>query len=141
MDTNLKIRNLVEDDYKELKEWWDWHRFKAPERWILPDNISDGLMVYSDEGNICAGFIYSTSSKHLFHVEWIVSTFKIKDKTLRGDALKFLINGLNYVGQQKGARVIYTSLVNNNLIDKYLACGWIKGSTNATEMVKTFDKN
>jgi len=139
MDAQLTIRNLKESDYTDtLLDWWKWHRFPAPPRFILPDNISDGLMVEYNGKPLCAGFLYSTSSKYLFHVEWVVSTYKIKDKDIRKKGIHLLINGLSYVAREQGARAIYTSLVRKNLIDRYKECGWVEGSRNATEMIKAF---
>ena len=135
MDIKFEVRNTNIDDYKELCDWWKFWKFKAPPLFILPDDKSDGLMVSYKGENLCAGFIYSTSSSSLFHVEWIVSTYKIKDKLVRKEGLNFLINGLGYMGKQMGAKVIYTSLVNPMLIKRYADCGWNEGSKNATEMV------
>jgi len=136
MVKDFSIRNLQEEDYDTLLGWWKYHRFKAPPRFILPDNIADGLMVSHNGIELCSGFLYSTSSSSLFHVEWIVSTPEIKDRTIRKEGLEYLINGIIYVANKKGAKVIYTSLVNPHLIERYKNCGFLEGSTGSTEMVK-----
>lgn len=141
METKLDIRNTCENDYVELCDWWVKHRFGNVPRYILPDNISSGLMVSFNGENICAGFVYKTSSSSFFYVEWIVSTYKrqFKDKTenreFRDNALKYLINGLVYMCKEMGAKTIYTSLRNPNLINKYSDCGFVLGSSNTQEMV------
>lgn len=136
MSKKFQVRNTTDKDYSELVDWWKWHRFPAPPFDILPDNKSNGLMVSYKGKNLCAGFVYSTSSSSLYWIEWIVSTPHIKDKEVRKEGLKFLVNGLSYMAQQMGAKVIYTSLINPKLIETYSECGFVQGSKNATEMIK-----
>ena len=139
MDTKFNYRNTTEEDYEIMKDWWKWHRFKAPQRHILPDNFSDGLMISHEGENLCSGFIYRTSSSSLFWIEWIVSTYKVRDKELRAESLRFLISGLMYMAKQSGAKVIYTSLINPHLKQAYLDCGFVVGSKSADELVCVLD--
>lgn len=136
MDISFDCRNLTESDYVELCDWWDfWPSWEPTPRFMLPDNMANGLMVSYKGKNLCSGFIYSTSSSSVFHCEYIVSSYKIKDKKVRSEGILFLMKGLRYMAEQMGAKVIYTSLNNEFLIDYYLKCGYIKGSENCTEMV------
>lgn len=136
MDNNFEVRNLKEEDYKQLCEWWNFWKFPPPLRHALPDSLSDGLMVSYKGEDLCAGFIYRTSSSSLFWIEWIVSTNKIRDKEVREYGIKYLINGLCYMAEEMGARVIWSSLVNKSLIDKYVDCGFVKSPPTSTEMIK-----
>lgn len=139
MEYNFDIRNTNDEDYKELLTWWEWHKFKAPPFDVLPDNKSDGLMISLNGENICAGFIYRTSSSVLFWTEFIVSTFKIKDREIRKQALICLINGLNYIAKEMGAKVVYTNVVSPSLVKRYLDCGYLEGSKNNYALVKIID--
>lgn len=136
MAEKFEVRNTDGKDYEELCDWWKWHKFTAPPFEILPDDKSHGLMISYNGENICAGFVYATSSKVLFWTEFIVSTYKIKDKKIRKDALLFLIKGLNYMAKEMGAKVIYTNVVNPSLVKRYLESGYIEGSKNNIAMVK-----
>lgn len=137
MTVDYTIRNLQESDYKTMLSWWKYHRFPPPPRFILPDKLSDGgLMVLYKGEELCSGILYSTSSSNMFHLEWLVSTFEIKNKKVRKTGINFLINGLIYVAKQKGAKVIYTSLVNQSLIERYRDCGFQEGSKGCLEMIK-----
>ena len=139
MDKNYEVRNTLESDYEELIDWWTWHRFKAPSRIMLPDDFSDGVMISYKGENVCAGFVYRTSASAFFKCEFIVSTYKVKDKMIRHKSLLILIEALKFMCKKMGAKIIYTSLVNSNLIDKYLECDFVKGSINCVEMVYSFE--
>lgn len=133
---NFEVRNTREEDYEIICDWWRfWPKWEPQPRWMLPDNLSDGLMVSFKGENLCAGFIYRTSASKLFKCEFIISSYKIKDRQARKEGIIFLIQGLKYLAKQMGAKVIYTSLNNDALIDKYLDCGFIEGSKGCTEMV------
>lgn len=136
MEENFKVRNLIETDYIELLDWWKWHRFPAPSRELLPDDISTGVMVSKNGENICAGFVYATSSSNLYWIEWIVSTYKVRDKQIRKEAIRILIDTLSGLVSEVNGKYIYTSLKNQNLVQSYLDCGFIKGSEGTIEMMK-----
>lgn len=129
----FKTRRLNEEDYNTLCNWWKWWRFPAPKQKMLPENGTCGIMISKDEIDICAGFIYFTNSS-IAWVEFIVSNpdYREKDRT---DAIRFLLESLSGIIKQKGFEVIYSSVKNENLIRSYLDAGYIKGSTNATELI------
>jgi len=134
----FEYRNIQEDDYSILVDWWKWHRFPAPPREILPDNISDGIMVSVNGENVCAGFVYRTSSSSLFWCEWIVSSYKIRDKEVRKKAISNLIEAIKFLANEMGAKVIYTSLINPLLKQAYLDSGFVVGSSSADELIFRF---
>lgn len=132
---DLRCRNTREEDLVELVDWWKWHRFTPPVREMLPDDLSSGIMVMDGNENICAGFVYSTSASALFHIEFIVSTYKVRDKELRKEALMLLIGGLKYMAKEMGAKIIFTNLVSQNLKKSFLDNGFIVGSKNSEELI------
>lgn len=137
---NFKIRNTREEDYKTICDWWDWWPIWEPQpRWMLPDNLSDGIMVTYKGEDLCAGFIYRTSASKLFKCEYIVSSYKIKNREVRKEGLELLIDGLKYMSVQMGAKVIYTSLNNDALMVKYRNAGFVQGSKGCTEMLYLAD--
>tara|TARA_R110000772_G_scaffold35637_9_gene85855 strand:- start:4726 stop:5142 length:417 start_codon:yes stop_codon:yes gene_type:complete len=136
MDNVLKHRNTSESDYKELCEWWKFWRFPPPPLPILPDNGKNGIMVSFEQANICAGFIYATSSPLLFHFEWVVSSPYIKNRELRAEALNFLIQKASEVIHGNGGKIIYTSLKNESLVQRYEENGFVTASKGCFEMIK-----
>ena len=79
--------------------------------------------------------MYMTNSK-VSWVDWIISDKKIEDTKLRHEAVKFLIAVLTNICQDNGSVYIYALLKNDNLIKTYEELGYIKGDSNATEMIK-----
>lgn len=131
----MKVRLLNEGDYDVLSTWWkDW-RWAPPARDFLPENGKGGVMVYKDEVEICAGFIYFTNSKTAI-IEFIISNFQYKEKD-RKEAIELVINALTELAMEvNGCKYIYTSLKNQNLINSFSACGYQVGSTGCIEMIK-----
>ena len=119
----LYIRNLEEKDYNMLVTWWIDNRFPVVPRDILPNNISDGLVVYYDGTPVCAGFLYATSSSSLFWLEWIISSYSVKNK-VRSISLSYLVNGLKYMAKKMNAKVIYTSVM-SLILRKMLDNGFV----------------
>jgi hypothetical protein len=131
----METRWLNDYDYDTLVEWWMWFRFPPPPKSTLPDNGKCGVMVTKDGVEVCAGFLYFTNS-NMCWMEYIVSNPNVKDKNTRNDCIKFLIDKLSDLAEMNGFTVVYTSTKNENLINKYLDCGFFKGSENCTEMIK-----
>lgn len=132
----MKVRFLDSSDYDILVEWWKFWRFQPPTREVLPNNGLSGIVIESEEyGMICSGFLYITNSP-ISWIEFIVSNPLVKDKNTRNKALLMLIDELTLLAKNNGSNVIYSSLKNENLINKYLDSGFVKGGINATEMIK-----
>lgn len=129
----FKARLLKENDYEQLVDWWKFWRFPAPPKECLPDNGTCGLMITKDGIDICAGFIYFTNSK-IAWIEFIVSNpdYKAKD---RQNAIEILITELSNIISNKDYHIIFTSLKNENLINRFESCGFVKGTGGSTEMV------
>lgn len=132
---NLTVRNLEEKDYKLLADWWTFWWKKPVERYALPDNLSDGILVCFNNVPICAGFIYRSSSSSLFWIEFIISSPKIKDKSLRNNSLDYLIKVLLELCKRAGAKVIFTSVKHPSLINKYIQNGFIKGDEGMSNFI------
>tara|TARA_R100001463_G_scaffold22761_1_gene54688 strand:+ start:99 stop:509 length:411 start_codon:yes stop_codon:yes gene_type:complete len=134
MDSQLKFRRLNTKDYKTLCSWWKWWRWTPVEQKSLPDNGTGGFMIYKDNVEICAGFVYTTNSD-LCHVEWIISNNEVKDKNIRSEAIEMLINTLLAYAKSLGFKIAFTYLLNKNLEKKYKNCGFVH-SCNPIEMIK-----
>lgn len=132
---NLGIRELNESDYEDvLVRWWkDWGWKKAPQKKFLPDNGKGGLMVTLEDKPVCAGFIYFASNADVAWVEWIVSDRNIKEN--RDEALNYLLETLIGYCEELGVEYLFSNNNNQNLINKFLNLGFIKGSQ-TTELIK-----
>lgn len=138
IENKFNFRYLIENDYKILSDYWKWHRFPVPPRDFLPDNFNNGLMVTYNNENLCSGFLYATSSSSLYWLEFVVSNPEIKDKKIRKEGLRLLINKLIEMASLVNCKYIYTSLMNENLKKTYLDCGFTYGSKKVDEMVFKF---
>ena len=127
--SKLKFRPLNKEDYKTLCKWWKWWRWTPVEQESLPNNGTGGFMVYNDNVEICAGFIYTTNS-NLCHIEWLVSNYEVKDKKIRTEAVELLINTLIALGKNLGYKIAFTYLLN-----KFKNCGFVH-SSNPVELIK-----
>ena len=129
----FKIRLLTDNDYQTLQKWWNFWRFPAPKKEYLPDDGRGGIMVYKDEIDICAGYLFFTNSKMAW-IEFIVSNYEYKEKD-RKEAICFLINELTHIAKSKGFEVVFTSVKNENLIKRFKECGYVVGSENTKELI------
>ena len=132
---SFTCRLLNDGDYDNtLVKWWkDW-RWQPPLKDMLPQDGLCGVMVSKGDVDICAGFIFLTNSK-VANAEYIISNFDYKEKD-RKDAIEFLIESLSVIARDRNYKYIFTSLKNRALIDRYENCGYKKGSTDCTEMIK-----
>jgi len=129
----LKIKPLSDKDYDEvLLGWWkDW-RWTAPPKDFLPDR---GYMVYYNDEPVCAGYMYVTNSNVVL-LEWIISSFKFKDKKIRREALLTLIGSVTSLAEAIDKKYVYSLLKSNPLINLYEELGFVRGGNNGQEMIK-----
>jgi hypothetical protein len=136
---NLTVRNLKEEDYKTLSDWWTFWWGKPVERYALPDDLSEGILILKNDIPICSGFIYRTSSSSLFWIEFIISNNEIKDKELRDSSLDYLLQVLLELCKRAGAKTIFTSVKHPSLIKKYIKNGFTKGDDGMTNFIYNFN--
>lgn len=134
----ILVRQLNANDYDDiLVKWWQGWGWSAPSRDFLPDDATSGLIVFDEDIPVCAGFIYTMNAKVAW-VEWIVSNKDYRKKPTRKEALNLLIFTLTKVCENKGVKYIFSNNDNKHLIDRFIDSGFIKGSTNSTELIKVF---
>lgn len=133
----LHVRNLTSEDYSEnLVKWWNDWKWTAPPREFLPENGLGGFMVCDEDYPVVAGFLYTTNSSVAW-VEFIVSNIEYRHKENRKKAIRLLILTLEELAKINGKKYIYSSLKSEPLINAYMDCGFVKGSSNTQEMIKT----
>ena len=121
-----------DSDYEVLEKWWKFWRFPAPSKNILPNT---GLVLNINGEDVVCGFVYFSNSD-LCWIEFIVSSPNVKDKQVREEMIKAMINKLCDVASDAGYSVAYTSLKHEGLQNKYLECGFVEGSRNCNEYIK-----
>ena len=132
------VRNLEEKDYEILSEWWlFWWKTKVPRK-MLPDNLSDGVMIEYNGIPVSAGFIYATSSRYLYWMEFIISSPTFRDKKLRKEALDFNIKVLIDIAKRGGALTIFSSIHHKGLISKCVENGFIETDKGMTNLIYNF---
>lgn len=133
----LHVRSLTSEDYSEnLVKWWNDWKWTAPPREFLPENGLGGFMVCDEDYPVVAGFLYTTNSSVAW-VEFIVSNIEYRHKENRKKAIRLLILTLEELAKINGKKYIYSSLKSEPLINAYMDCGFVKGSSNTQEMIKT----
>ena len=128
------IRNINEEDYSTLCEYWKFWKFPPPSRDMLPKDLRYSIAIIYEGKIVCAGFLYATPSSFCW-VEFIVSSPYIKDKKMRTDIITLQINSLISLAKKIGFKAIFSSIKHEGLIKHYKNCGFIEGSTNSTEMI------
>ena len=133
--SQLQIRLTQKKDYYELHDWWKWHRWSTPPSLELLDDLKYGIMISHNGQNVCAGFLYFTNAKAFALLEFIVSSYRIKDKKVRGDALKLLIYSLCDIAKKKDIKTLFSSVRHEGLIQHYKDCSFIITYKNSNELI------
>ena len=131
---STSARHIVKSDYETLLEWWKWFRFPAPAQEFLPDY--GGVMITQGEEECCAGFLYLTSAPKVAWIEWIVSNPKVKDKVLRKKMIDHLLESLEWLAQQNGVEMLFTSVKHPSLVNHLQDNGYMIGTKNTNELIK-----
>lgn len=131
----MEARYLKIKDYAKLKGWWEKWKWTPIPKQSLPDNGKGGIMVYDENNDICAGFLYLTNSD-MGWIEFIISNPDIKEKSIRKNALLYLIESLSKLAKDSGVRVIFTSVENKGLEQRYIDAGFIQTDKGVNNLVK-----
>lgn len=92
-------------------------------------------MVYYNDEPICAGYMYVTNSNVVL-LEWIISSFKFKNKEIRKEALYMLVETITSLARALDKKYVYSLLKNQPLINLYKELGFVEGGNNGQEMIK-----
>ena len=133
----MEYRIAKYSDYEMLQEWWKFWRFPSPPIVTLPqedDEYFSGVIAYNNEKEIASGFLYKTNSA-ICWLEYIVTNPKTTSEE-RDLGIKKVIEVLSNMAKELGYKAIFSSIKNENLINKYKNSGFIEGSKGTTEMIK-----
>jgi hypothetical protein len=131
----LSTRKLNENDWDTLVSWWSrWKGWQHPPKDFLPDNGTGGIIVYSNDIPVVAGFIYFTNSKAVL-LEWIISNPDYRESN-RKNAIELLINTAEKVVKDQGGKYIFTIGRNKHLINTHKELGYTIDSKPSHEITK-----
>jgi len=131
----LSTRKLQETDWDTLVSWWsNWKGWHHPPKDFLPDNGTGGIIVYSNDIPVVAGFIYFTNSKAVL-LEWIVSNPKYRESN-RQEAIELLISTAEKVCKDQGSKYIFTIGRNKQLTNTHKRMGYKVDPSPSYEITK-----
>lgn len=134
MELDIRLTNT--SDYPELCDWWKWWPgWSAPPSIELLDNLKYGIMISLNNQNICAGFIYFTNARAFCLLEYVISSYIIKDREIRKEAKTLLLCSLIEMANKQGVKTIFSSVRHEALIKDYVNCGFIVGSKGTSELI------
>jgi hypothetical protein len=105
---------------------------------LLPYNGLGGLKITDENGiDICVGFLYETNSG-IAWIEFIVSNPEIKNAEIRSQGRKELIRYLTLLAENKGFKVVFSSLANEQLINEFHENGYSVSKDKTKELTIKF---
>lgn len=130
----LEVRQLSKEDYQKLIEWWKKEDFEPVPQRKLPLNGVGGVMVYKDNVDICAGFLYTTNST----IAWLEFVVADKDyrQSDRREAIRLLISKLTDIAKDLNFDTVFTVVQNPFLLNHFKHSGFTSDKNKSTEMVK-----
>jgi hypothetical protein len=133
----MDIRIAEHTDYKMLTEWWGFWRFPAPSIKALPQyDLGKFNGVIASEGgkDLACGFMYTTNSNMVW-IEFMVTNPKTTSEE-RNEAILSVLNELSFSAKELGYSIAFSSIKNENLINKYIGNGFSIGTRGTTELIK-----
>ena len=131
----MELKRIEELDLGIIYKWWDaWPEWQALPRDFLPDDGLGGLIVYSNDQPVVAGFMYNTNSKMVL-MEWIVSNPEYREED-RKDCIKKLIKGFEDMAKVMGKKSVFSIGRHKGLIETHEELGWTVDPKPSHEMIK-----
>lgn len=125
----LTFRNIVQDDFKKINQWWkEWEFAQIPQS-ALPKS---GYIVDKDGESIAAVWLYKGDTIVCW-MEWFISD-KSKSTEDRSEALDYLIT--NVIKEAGSNKLIFSSVSNKSLASRLEKLGFQKGDSNMTNYVR-----
>lgn len=133
----MDIRIAKHTDYEMLKEWWGFWRFPAPSIKALPQydlSCFNGVIASEEGKDLACGFMYTTNSDMVW-IEFIVTNPNTTAEE-RNKAILSVLDELSLSAKALGYSIAFSSIKNENLINKYVENGFSIGTRGTTELIK-----
>lgn len=118
--------------YEMVSNWWlkqDWPQIPVT---ALSQN---GYVVDLEGLPLCAGWLYKTDSDFAL-CEWVVGN-PAAPWQLRNEALDLLLDTINSEAKKEGAKLLFTSLKHERLIERYKRHGFKETDHGMTNLVRS----
>lgn len=123
----MNCRYFTALDYPMISTWWAARQWPSLPIEMLPKN---GFVV----DNYCAGFLYSTDSQ-ICWMEFLVSN-PATDSKARNEAMNLLIATLLGRAKDLGFSIIFTSVIDEKLKNRYQTHDFIVTETGMTNLIR-----
>ena len=129
----LKVRNLNDDDWDTLTQWWiDWGFGSAVEKSFLP---STGYIAEKNTIPIFSFFLYETNSGVAW-LAWHLSNKKYTNQEDRNLAIQLIIKKAEKDWKQKGGKFLFFAGANKGFNNKIINLGFYEGDSNYDHLIK-----
>lgn len=129
----LKVRNLNDNDWDTLTQWWiDWGFGSAVERSFLP---STGYIAEKNTIPIFSFFLYETNSGVAW-LAWHLSNKKYTNQEDRNLAIQLIIKKAEKDWKQKGGKFLFFAGDNKVFNNKIINLGFNEGDSNYDHLIK-----
>lgn len=124
----FKVRQFNGEDHPAYKQWLQ-ERGRVVNELV---NLPGGVMVYDDENDYAAGFLYHSSVEQCFIGSLASNPHADKDK--RSDAVEFLLDHLMTMAKDKGYKTVFATTNKRMLLDRLLKKNFKVYDTNLTQL-------
>lgn len=133
----MTIKAIQDGDYENiLTKWWlDWGFQVPPPRDSLPDT---SYIAFDGDIPVCFCSLYLTNSSMAW-VTWLLSNKEYRKKPHRKYIMNVMIEAVSRLALDNGCPIIYTVSNNRFAVEAFQNAGFKKTSSNATELIKTWD--
>lgn len=123
----MKVRKFYKTDLETINSWMRERNQPEFLEFMLPYT---GFIAE----DVCAGFLYKTDSS-LAWLEWLV-TNPMASSIERHEALDLVIDNLVSEAKAWGAKAIFTSTDNQQLVDRYTRHKFLPTDTKVTHLIR-----
>lgn len=128
------IKELNDEVYKIMCDWWNSYEFPRIPRKSLPDTT---YIVYKDNIPVIAGSLYLLRSGNLAWVSWVISNPEVRG-TVREEGFADLINIIENVAKANGVDLLFTVALRNKtkFLKKYTNNGFTVQTEDVVQLTK-----
>lgn len=126
------IKQLNDELYKTLCEWWEGHNWTAQPREILSPY---GYVSFLNDKPVMSAFLYKTEGSCLGWMEWILSNPE-SSYDERTECFKELVSFIEVKAKELGIKAIFTATKSASLSKRLDEIGFIKTDENVNHYIK-----
>ncbi len=134
----MTIRAIQDGDYENiLTKWWsDWGFPAPPPKESIPET---SYIAFDGDTPVCFCSLYFTNSSMAW-LTWLLSNKEYRKKPHRRYIMNAMIDSVSHFARQQGCSLVYTVSNNRFAVEAFEIAGFKKASSNATELIKTWEQ-